>query len=659
MHKDDDLSQARLRDPDPGAFQKGDPAAENDADTDPDTPTKEKDDESVIDTSKMSEGERAALEMAEAARDRTGARAGFAGSLFMGRPAFSQLVPFPGQSDEDRAAGKPFLDELRALLDSEAVDPDAIDREGEIPDEVIRRLASMGAFGIKIPEAYQGLGLSQTNYARAAIELGSCCGNLTALLSAHQSIGVPQPLILFGTEEQKERYLPRVARGEISAFALTEPEVGSDPARMSTTAEPDPDGETFVLNGVKLWCTNGTKAGLIVVMARTPSITVNGREKPQVTAFIVEMNSPGLEVVHRCRFMGLRSLYNAVLHFHDVRVPRANIILGEGKGLKVALTTLNTGRITLPAACAGLARKCLDVTLDWANAREQWGAPIGKHAAIADKIARMAAGHFAIEAMTFAVAGMVDRDKKGDIRIEAAMAKLWGTERAWQIVDDTMQIRGGRGYETADSLRARGDDPIPVERWMRDSRINTIFEGSSEIMRLFIAREALDPHLKIGAPVLNTTLPGRARVRAAGRSGLFYAGWYPKQWLRLPTKMPDTNHAAVAKALRTTRHLSRKLARSLFHAMLRFGPKLDKQQVLLGRFVDIGTELFALSASAAYADWLIANKQRSADDVIPLLEYLERSARLKIDAEFEGVRNNADKQGYRLAQRLLAEKAKA
>src|SRR5947207_6194513 len=303
----------------------------------------------------------------------------------------------------------------------------------------------MGAFGIKISPAYGGLGLSQTNYSRAAMMLASYDGNLTALISAHQSIGVPQPLILFGTEEQKRKYLPRVAQGEISAFALTEAGVGSDPATMTCHAEPTPDGKNWVINGEKLWCTNGVKAGVLVVMAKTPPKMVNGKERKQVSAFIVDIDTPGVEVVCRCHFMGLRALYNGVIRFKDVVVPRENILLAEGKGLKVALMTLNTGRLTLPAACVGMSKKCVQIVKKWSNERVQWGAAIGKHAAIADKIARMAANTFAMEAMTLYTASLVDRDKKADIRLEAAMCKLWGTEIAWQIVDDTMQIRGGRG----------------------------------------------------------------------------------------------------------------------------------------------------------------------------------------------------------------------
>ena len=607
----------------------------------------------AIDTSKMAKGKREALELAEASRDPLDDRGSFASNLFIGRYDFARIHPYPEQSAEDRAAGREFLGSLKKYL-RENIDADEIDRTGEIPQKNINELFEMGAFGVKIPKQYGGLGLSQVNYGRAAMLLGSWDANLTALISAHQSIGVPQPLLLFGTEEQKKKYLPRVARGEISAFALTEWNAGSDPANMSLRADPTDDGSAFILNGEKLWCTNLIKAGVLVVMARTAPKIVNGRERKQITAFIVDVDSPGLEITYRCHFMGLRALYNGIVKFTNVRVPRENMIAKEGQGLKVALTTLNTGRLTIPAACVGLSKRLLDICRKWASERIQWGVPIGQHAAIAGKIAEMAGNVFAMEAMTFLTSSLVDR-KAGDLRIETAMCKMWATETTWKIADDAMQVRGGRGYETAQSLAGRGEEPIAVERFLRDCRINLIFEGSSEIMRLFIAREALDPHLKVGGAIFNTQLPMSERAKAVFTSGKFYAGWYPRQWLPGDAGKIDNLHETLRGHVNYAARTSKRLARGLFHAMARYGPKLDREQLLLSRFVGIATELFAISATCSFAQHKI-DKGEPRDEVLSVANYSCRSAKMRIDHHFAGTQRNADKRGYQLVQDLLAGK---
>ena len=598
----------------------------------------------AIDTSRMSAGKRAAFELTEAAREAGWRYPTFAGGLFLGRFSPGIVRPYPDSGVEPE--GEAFLERLESYL-LEEVDADEIDRTGEIPDRVFRDLAAMGAFGIKIPKRYGGLGLSQRTYTRSAILLGSHCGSLASLVSAHQSIGIAQPILLFGTEEQKAEFLPRVAAGDISAFALTETTVGSDAARMQAHAEPSPDGRFFVLNGEKLWCTNGTRARWLVVMARTPAESPGGRAG--ITTFIVDTRWPGVEVVRRCHFMGLKALYNGVMRFTGVRIPRENILGPVGKGLRVALTTLNTGRLTLPGICIGTAKRSLYISRTWARERVQWGAPIGEHAAIADKIGRMASTTFAMDAMSDLTSLLVDIGG-ADIRIEAAISKMYASEAAWRIADETVQVLGGRGYETAASLAARGERPFPAERTLRDNRINTIFEGSSEILRLFIAREVMDPHLSRAGAVMNPSLPLSKRLATAIRAGFFYVPWYLRQWL--PAGAPSGGEAWARRHLRFVARSSRRLARSLFHAMLRYGPGLEKRQMLLWRFVDFGAELYAQVATVVHAEALIARGERR-EDVLPLVEDFCAGSRIRIGVLRRGLRRNQDRETYALAQGFL------
>ena len=592
-----------------------------------------------------------AREVAEAAREQQWAAPSFVRDLFLGRLRMALIDPYPERDPEEVTRAQPFLDKLERFL-RDNVDSDRIDREGEIPDAVIAGLRDLGAFGIKIPREYGGLGLSQLSYMKAIELVSSVDGSLTALLSAHQSIGVPQPLKMFGSDAQKQKYFPRLARGAISAFALTEPGVGSDPAAMETLAVPTQDGQAWLLNGEKLWCTNGTKAELMVVMARTPSKVVNGKEKRQITAFIVETGWPGVAVVHRCHFMGLKAIYNGVIRFTNVRVPKENVLWGEGKGLKLALTTLNTGRLTLPISSVAAGKRCLQISRQWANERVQWGRAIGKHDAIAQKIGAMAANTFAMEAVAELCGAMADRGSY-DIRLEAAIAKLYNSEAGWRIIDETVQIRGGRGYETADSLRARGEKPVPVERIMRDFRINLIFEGSSEIMHLFIAREAVDKHLQVAGDVV---MPGKGvaqRLRGLARAALFYGWWYPSRWLGWGFWPKYAAFGPLAKHVRYVDRNARRLARGVFHAMVRFGPKLEYRQAVLFRLVDVGAELFAMAATCARARWLLRQDAATGKRAVALADLFCREARGRIQGKFKQLWRNADAAGYQVAQDVL------
>jgi len=592
--------------------------------------------------------EKEARDVAEAARESEWSGPSFVRELFLGRFRLDLIHPYPAEDPEEARRAQPFLDKLAAFL--RRVDSDMIDRTGEIPEEYVQELRDMGAFGIKIPAEYGGLGLSYSSYVKAMAMVTSKDGSLTALLSAHQSIGLPQPLTLFGSDEQKAKYFPRLAKGAISAFALTEVDAGSDPANMLSSAAPSNDGTYFVLNGEKLWCTNGTRAELFVVMARTPDAVVKGVQRKQITAFIVEADWPGVEVVHRCRFMGLKAIENGVIRFTNVHVPRENIIWGEGKGLKLALITLNTGRLTLPASAAGGSKALLQASRIWANERVQWGAPIGKHEAVAEKIGMMAANTFAMESVAGLTVGLAERGHY-DIRLEAAIAKMYNTEHGWRIVDDALQIRGGRGYETADSLRARGERPIPIERAMRDSRINLIFEGSSEIMRLFIAREAVDHHFKTAFALVDKESTKAERTAALGRVMRFYPAWYPARWVgkgQVPGSFGD--FGKLADHMRYAERHTRKLGRAIFHAMVRFGPKLERRQLVLFRAVDIGAELFAMTAACVRANLL---RKQGAHEAEALADLFCRAAEQRVDRLFENFYGRYDAEMYRVAQQVM------
>ncbi len=589
-----------------------------------------------------------AMEVAEASRETEWEKPSFVGDLFLGKLNIDLIHPFPEQPAADKAEADEFLAKLERFL-AENVDADAIDEKGEYDYELFKGFNELGAWGMKIPKEYGGLGFSATNYNRAIGLVATWCGSSVAWLSAHQSIGVPQPLKLFGTEEQKKKYLPRLANGAISAFALTEPGVGSDPAKMQTTATPAPDGKGWILNGEKLWCTNGLKAEVIVVMAQTPPKVVKGKEKKQISAFIVDMDTPGVEITHRCQFMGLRGIGNVLIRFKDVYIPKENLLWGEGLGLKLALITLNTGRLTIPAGCAASGRRMLEIAREWVNERVQWGAPIGKHEAVAAKLGWMASHTMAMEAIVWLTSGLADRGDV-DLRLEAAMAKLFNTEVAWQCIDHLVQIRGGRGFETATSLKERGEKGIPVERIMRDMRINRIFEGTSEIQHLFIAREAVDPHMKRGYKILLPETPTGEKLQAAAKAGAFYATWYPSRyvgWSRFP-KYGDFGRLQthVGYLERQSRHLSR----SIFHAMMRYQAKLERKQMVLFRIVDIGTDLFAMAATISYATMLAQKGEKNA---LELADLFCREARTRIDQTFRTLFDNHDELAYKVVQKMM------
>lgn len=518
----------------------------------------------------------------------------FGGALFSGRFRLDLLDPPPGAGlDADSEA---FLARLRDFC-TDKVDGTLIEREGRIPDEVIAGLKDIGAFAIKLPRSYGGLGLPGLCYLRALMIVNTTHSALGELLAAHQAIGLTQPVLLFGTDEQKRAFLPRCVR-EISAFTLTEPDIGNDPFRMRTTAVRTADG-SYRLTGLKSWVTNGVLADLIVVLAMVP--------EAGMTAFVVEARSPGVTVEHRGEFLGLRGLENGVVRFDDVVVPVSHRIGDEGKGLEVALAAQDTGRLSLPAVSAAAAKWSLKIAREWSRVRVQWGKPIGEHEAVAAKISFIAATAFALEAMV-EVTGR-HADAGADTHLEAELAKLFASEKTWQVADELLQIRGGRGYETAASAAARGERGVPVEQLLRDVRIGRIFDGSTEALRGFIAAEAL--------------------------------GLTPS------TAEPVAVDGPLAPHLRFVERTCRSVAQHLAHGRTRWGAELEERQLFLGRLVDITAELYAMSVSCVYA------VERSA---VELADAFCHQARLHIAELFGRLWSNTDDHDRAVARGVLGDR---
>ena len=602
----------------------------------------------------------------EAARDDS-VHPSFVGTLFDGQPKFELLFPFPRQAEADKRLGDAVCANVAQFLGNH-VDPDAIERTGHIPRAVLDGLAQLGCFGLKIPKEYGGQGLSLTNYNRVLQLVASVSPALGLILSAHQSVGVAQALILFGSEEQRRRYLPLLAQGKVSAFALTEPTAGSDPANMTTTAvlETSDDGPHYRINGEKLWCSNGTIADYMTLMAK-----VDGR----ITAFIVPMKTAGVEVVQRCEFMGFRGLENAYLRLTDVRIPAENVIGQIGEGLKIALTTLNTGRISVAAMCLGMAKQVYEPTLSWAATRNQLGDQIGRHELNTHKLAHIATHLFAAEAVVSFVAAYAERHDV-DFRVESAVAKLVSSLYLQEILDRAMALRGGRGYEKAASLRQRaGETPFPMERLLRDGRLFVIVEGASEIMKLFISREVMAPHIKLALRWLLNTQDRFPVI--AGNLSKHYLPWYLRQVLPRSTPVNRLAAPQLAAHLRYVETTSKRLARVLFQQLMRTLPEyvrrrsrfaadgdaaafqqatLDlindfaRRQAGIVRFTEVGIDLFMMATVCSYAESFAERERPEARELAHLFCL---DARTRIEQRFQAVRDNHDEVATRVGLRAL------
>jgi alkylation response protein AidB-like acyl-CoA dehydrogenase len=523
-----------------------------------------------------------------------------------------------GATAAQDARGDSFLARLEEFLRTR-VDPAQIEHDARVPDEVIRGLADLGALGICVPERYGGLGLSKRCYCRAMRLAGSHSAALGTMLSAHQSTGLAQQLMLFGSEQQRRRYLPLVARSEISAFLVTEPEGGSDPASVLTTATPSDDGSAYVLDGVKLWATNGVISDRFAVLAQVPARDGH-RGGPSV--LIVDGRAEGVRVEFRNEFMGLRGIENGVTRLTGVRVPREDLIGSEGKGLKVALACINHGRLGLSAVCGGASQWALKAAREWAAEREQWGRRIGEHEAIALKLAYIAGMAYAQQAVVDACASLADAGL--DIRTEAALTKLFCAEAAWRVADELVQLRGGRGYETAASLAARGEAAIPAEQVLRDLRVFRIFEGTSELMRVALARDA---------------------IARRGPAALVAGGPEPEA---VGALAPD---ATLGVHLQFASGAAQLIDRGLSEAAARWGERAQERQGHLGRMVDTAAELFAIACVCMRAHTEQDPERQAAS--VELADLFCRGARQRVEHLQCHARDAADELDYQAAQHVL------
>ncbi len=581
------------------------------------------------------------LERIEEARERLTGQSFMAG-LFVGKPDFSLLVA-PEEPPDQREAWERFLPRLEAFLRTE-VDPDEIERTAKIPDSVLKGLFALGAFGMKIPTHYGGLGFSYTNYGRALMLMASWSNILALTVAVPQSIGIAMPLLLFGNDDQKRKYLPVVAREAISAFALTESITGSDAAHIQTEAVLDSAGTTFVVNGEKLWCTNGSIARYVTLIARVPAKRERqggqtrwvpcpdgkGAEELVHTAFVLDMKSPGVLVRQRCQFEGCRGIENAYMSFTNVRIPADNVIGEVGRGLKYALTILNVGRaISIPAICLGMAKQAWEPTLDRANQRLTFQKPLSERQTQRMRLGRMAANLWAMEALASTVWRMAEQHSY-DVRIEAAVAKIFCSETTIRFLKDAQIIFGGMGYETADSKRSRGEPAFGIEQLVRDAEMYRIGEGATDILRPFVAREGLSPHLDRAQRYLGGGIGSTERFSEWLKLTRFYVPWYLSLWRRQPLpEGGEFRHPKVDEALRYVEQTSRRLARAIFWAMVRHGERLRDDQGRQARIETIGEELLTVAASVLWA----ASFVRTEGDarVWGLVDQVVRDARLRVE----------------------------
>ena len=516
----------------------------------------------------------------------------FTRGIFAGVVLDSLLFPYPRPLDERNAdearTVRRLIKELRAL-EGDVIDSGKFDEEETIPDNVIRAFAEIGMLGLTIPKKYGGLELSAAAYARMFETLSSMDGSLAVMVGVHCGLG-SKAIVLHGTEQQKERYLPPLARGDyLAAYALTEPEVGSDAQNIKTTATPSKDGSHWRLNGRKIWIGNAHRAGVIATFAQA-FVQRRGENVPRMTAFLIRPDMPGFRVVGTVRKLGIRGSTQAELSYEGLTVPADHLLGSVGRGFNVAVHVLNAGRLTLAAGCTGGTKRTLQDMTSYAEQRIQFGHPLADFEITQRKLSRIASEIYASDAMLGVLASLVDRGDV-DFSLEAACAKVFASEMVWRAADDMVQLAGGRGYVK----------PYPYERMLRDSRINRIFEGANEVLRLFISLNGVQ------APAEALKEIGSALRRPLRNLGLL--GGYATSRVKLRLGQTSTLDIALHERLRKHKDYFEKhvaeLGGATDRAIIRHREKIIDRQLVLERLANMAIDLFATACVIARTQSLI------------------------------------------------------
>jgi acyl-CoA dehydrogenase family protein 9 len=571
---------------------------------------------------------------------------GFAKGLFFGHYNAALLNPYPQIRLDEQSRVREKVEELIQYA-QEHIDAAAIDRNAEIPTAVIAGLGRLGILGATVPVEYGGLGLSQLAFCRLMEVIGGHDASVGVFVNAHHSIGI-RALLLFGTEEQKRRWLPPLARGEqLAAFALTEPEAGSDASNVQTTATPTPDGKAYVLNGTKRWITNGGIADVLTVIARTPGVgrrdasSTSGNKKKEITAFLVTPDMPGFKVLERrMEKTGIRGTATGRIAFENMIVPAENVLGQVGKGLRIALTVLDFGRTAFGACCTGAAKTCLRAAAAHAKKRVQFQQPIAEFELVKKKIAWMAAHAFAMEATVSECAHFIDSGSE-DYMLETAMLKVWSTEALWKIVNDTIQIFGGKAYFTDE----------PYERMMRDARINMIGEGANDVLRAFIAMVGIKP-------VADQFLTVKQALEHPFRDLGTLLSFGGKQ-LRARFTTPDVpvQHGQLREhALELGRRI-RDFSLAVQAMLLKHRENILYRQYVQERLADAACELYASSCTLARLDALLAESNGRAEELahdVAAGRYFLRLSNRRIKQCLAALSDNDDKYTTATANAVLA-----